>query len=167
MALSFQLTRTAQQKIHEWLKLPHETMAEIHVSDDHIIDIGRVLSQPPDSDTCSPKQVETVRLMMHVHSKKCYERLYIEHGYPSGQDIYTILTHDLPLHVVGAVEGWYLIRMRKHAYEQWKMLSKEEKKEWKQAFDVPGDVGSITDYLNYINQFPWVRVVLNPWKTKY
>jgi hypothetical protein len=161
MKLDWRTTRL----IHEWLHLSHEIVAEIHISrDEEIIYLGEVLSQPPESDVCSPKHVETRRLMLHTHPKRCYEREHITFGWPSGQDFYSILENSLPLHIVAAVEGWYLIHLKKYGERYWHTLSTAQKKTWKKRMDLPGDEGSVDEYLQAINQFPWFQVTFEEYE---
>jgi len=163
---NYRLSNTAYHHVIEWMKLPYEVVAEVSISSNKIINIVRILSEPPtvsgigraipptsDSRSCHPKHVEIRPLMIHTHPRSCVGDNY---GWASGQDIKTILDNDLDIHFIASQEGMYVVENSNY---NWNSLSSKNKKYWINLMDIPNDQDiTIDEYIEHINSLGWVDI---------
>jgi hypothetical protein len=149
--------KSSQRLLSQWMTLPHEMVAEItHTSGR--FHIGEILSGETPEGACSPSHVEVRPWMLHTHPEACYRRQRVHFGWPSGQDIYSVLQHQLSLHVIVALEGVYILQTSESQRRDWKHLPKSEKKQIIQQMDLPGDKGSIDAFLDVISDLGWIDI---------
>lgn len=145
--------------LREWLyEKTHEMVAEVRLRGKVIVVLDSLANEDSKYATaCRPTNFRVRPYMLHTHPKACYLRNGVKYGWPSGQDVFTFLEENLPIHFVLAIEGLYVIKPSTNA-GKWSRLKPSAKKSIIDEHDFPADMGTIEKYIQGINNMNWVTV---------